>query len=52
MDFLISRLKDIGVSEPEDLIADCIDSGRVFWLIDYVVCRESLKNMEVDCYVR
>ena len=51
MDLIVKRLADIGVSDSCCVVADCVDSGRIAWLRDYIKIRESLRNMEVDIYV-
>lgn len=52
MDLIISRLSDLGVKDPACIVADCVDSGRLSVLIDYMSARESLYRMEVETYVR
>lgn len=52
MDLIISRLANLGVVDPACIVADCIDSGRLPWLLEYIRSRESLYSMEVDSYVR
>lgn len=52
MDAVISRLSGLNVDDAVCIVADCIDSGRLPVLIDYIDAREALYNMEVDTYVR
>lgn len=52
MELIINRLSDLGVSDPACIVADCVDSGRLLVLIDYMTAREALHGMEVDTYVR
>lgn len=52
MDILISMLDGLWVPDAVEAVADCIDFGRLPWLVDYATARELLYNMEVDTYVR
>lgn len=52
MELIIKRLSDLNVNNPECVVADCVDSGRLPVLIDYITAREALYNMEVETYVR
>ena len=52
MDVLIARLSGLWVPDAAEIVADCIDFGRLPWLIDYMAVREKLHDMEVDTYVR
>lgn len=52
MDFLISRLENLNVAPADEIVADCVDFGRLHWLVDYINARERLHDMEVDTYVR
>lgn len=52
MDVLIARLSGLWVPDAAEIVADCIDTGRLPWLMDYMVAREQLKQMEVETYVR
>lgn len=52
MDAVISRLSGLNVDDAVFIVADCVDSGRLPVLIDYINAREALHDMEVDTYVR
>lgn len=52
MDFLISRLLALNIPDAAEIVADCVDTGRIGWLIDYMAIREHLHDMEVETYVR
>lgn len=52
MESLITRLKNLNVTDAEEIVADCVDFGRMHWLVDYINARERLYDMEVDTYVR
>lgn len=52
MELLIERLKNLNITNAEEIVAICVDCGRLPWLIDYINARERLYNMEVDIYVR
>ena len=52
MNILIARLSDLFVPNAAEVVADCVDFGRLPLLIDYMAARERLKNMEVETYVR
>ena len=52
MDAVISRLSELDVHDAVFIVADCIDSGRLSVLIDYINAREALYKMEVETYVR
>lgn len=52
MDAVISRLDKLNIHDAVLIVADCIDSGRLPVLIDYINAREALHEMEVDTYVR
>lgn len=52
MQFIISRLAALDISDAAEIVADCVDFGRVGWLLDYVNAREAMVQMEVDTYVR
>lgn len=51
MDAVIARLAKLNVNDSIFIVADCIDSGRLPVLIDYINAREALHDMEVDTYV-
>lgn len=52
MESLIERLKFLNVNDAEEIVVDCVDFGRLHWLLDYIRIRENLHDMEVDTYVR
>lgn len=52
MEVIISRLSDLGVHNAAEVVANCADNGRLAWLIDYMIARESLHKAEVETYVR
>lgn len=52
MEFLISRLAALNISDATEIVADCVDAGRIGWLIDYIAIREQLHDMEVEIYVQ
>lgn len=52
MQFIISRLAALDIPNAAEIVADCVDFGRVGWLLDYVNAREAMVQMEVDTYVR
>lgn len=52
MDVLIEMLNGLNVSDAEEIVADCIDFGRLPWLMDYVAARKRLYDLEVETYVR
>lgn len=52
MESLITRLENLNVADAEEIVADCVDFGRMHWLVDYINARERLYDMEVDTYVR
>lgn len=52
MELIINRLYDLNVHDPVGIVADCVDSGRLQWLIDYIKVREALYKAEVETYVR
>ena len=52
LDVLIARLAALNIPEAPEIVADCIDSGRLPWLVDYMSAREALHDMEVETYVR
>lgn len=52
MDILITRLESLNVPDAVEIVADCVDFGRLPILTDYMTARESLHDMEVETYVR
>lgn len=52
MDILVARLEDLNVPDALEIVADCVDFGRLPLLVDYMTARESLHDMEVETYVR
>lgn len=52
MDVLIARLDALNIPDAQEIVADCVDSGRLPILIDYVRAREALREMEADVFVR
>lgn len=52
MDLLIARLESLNVPDAVEIVADCIDFGRLPILVDYMSARERLYDMEVETYVR
>ena len=52
MESLITRLTNLNIDAAEQIVADCVDFGRIHWLVDYINARERLYDMEVDTYVR
>lgn len=52
MDILVARLEDLNVPDALEIVADCVDFGRLPILTDYMTARERLHDMEVDSYVR
>ena len=52
MEFLISRLLALYIPDATEIVADCVDFGRVGWLLDYIAIREQLHDMEVETYVQ
>lgn len=52
MDAIIARLDALNITGAQEIVADCVDSGRLPILIDYVRAREALREMEDEIYVR
>lgn len=52
MQFIISRLLALDIPNAAEIVADCVDNGRIGWLIDYIAIREQLHDMEVEIYVQ
>lgn len=52
MQFIISRLLALDIPNAAEIVADCVDNGRIGWLLDYLNAREAMIQMEVDTYVR
>lgn len=52
MQFIISRLAALDIPNAAEIVADCVDFGRVGWLLDYIAIREQLHDMEVETYVQ
>lgn len=52
MDILVARLESLNVPDALEIVADCVDFGRLPLLVDYMTTRESLHDMEVETYVR
>lgn len=48
MDAVISRLSELDVHDAVFIVADCVDSGRLPVLIDYINAREALKPLETE----
>lgn len=51
MDLLIARLESLNVPDAVEIVADCVDFGRLPILVDYMSARELLYDMEVETYV-
>ena len=52
MEFIISRLAALDIPDAAEIVADCVDFGRVGWLMDYIAIREQLHDIEVENYVQ
>lgn len=52
MDVLIAQLSGLNIENAPEVVADCVDNGRLPVLIDYITARKALHGMEVDAYVR
>lgn len=51
MDILIARLEDLNVPDALEIVADCVDFGRLPLLADYMTARELLKDIERDVFI-